>query len=182
MEENVKLKFNMESESDSQEIRMYKSKLFQAAKKAQQIFEYLNPDSVEILEEWMKSSIISACDDLEKVCQSLEYEMAYPSKEQVTPEPEDNEQERKENNNYLTNEDKRYPVPQEAESGDQFMGRCLADANMKNRYPQQSDRFMACMIIMNKTPENVADNPGEKFEDPMTPPETEIKVVKPILP
>jgi hypothetical protein len=123
MEENVKLKFNMESESDSQEIRMYKSKLFQAAKKAQQIFEYLNPDSVEILEEWMKSSIISACDDLEKVCQSLEYEMAYPSKEQVTPEPEDNEQERKENNNYLTNEDKRYPVPQEAESGDQFMGR-----------------------------------------------------------
>ena len=182
MEEDTKLEFNMESTSDSQEIRMYKSKLFQAAKKAQQIFEYLNPESEDILEEWMKSSITSACDDLEQVCQSLEYEIAYPSKQQVAPEIEYDEEERKENNNYLTNEDKRYPVPQEAESADQFMGRCIADGNMKNRYPEQSDRFMACMIIMNNGQENAKDNPGEKFEDPMSPPETEIKIVKPVLP
>lgn len=177
---DINFKNSSEAELD-EDVRMYKSKLFQAAKKAQSIFEYIDSNPL-VLEEWMKSNIISSCDDLEQVCQSIEYDMAYPVKTESLPPDDLDEESQKQENNYLSNEDKRYPVPQSAENPDQFMGRCVQDANMKNRYPEQSDRFMACMLILNNAPENKNDNPGEKFEDPMSPPETEINVVKPILP
>jgi len=156
---------------------MYKSQLFQTAKKAQEIFDYLNSGAK--MEEWMKASITSAFEDLSKVCQNMEFEMAYPSEIESLPEESQDE---KEGNNYLSNEDKRYPVPQSAEDGDSFMGRCIADPNMKNRYTEQSDRFLACMLIWQQPPENVADNPGEKFDDPMTPEDPSVEPEKPILP
>ena len=176
------LSFPRVEADDGNEIRMYKSKLFQAAKKAQQIFEYLSSNE-EVMQEWMKEHIISACEYLDNVCQTMEYEIAYPTSSEVNLPPEElNEESQKEGNNFLTNEDKRFPIPQEAESGDQFMGRCIVDPNMKNRYPEQSDRFMACMIILNSAPENPSDNPGEKFEDPMEVKDVDIDPQRPILP
>lgn len=176
------LTFKKSSEAeDGNEARMYKSKLFQSAKKAQKIFEYIEQNE-GILEEWMKGDIISACEGLEKVCQSLEYEAAYPTKVESLPPEEIDEETQKENNNYLSNEDKRYPVPQEAESGDQFIGRCISDPNMKNRYPEQADRFMACMLIFNSPVANEENNPGKKFEDPMSNEELPIDPDQPILP
>ena len=43
---------------------------------------------------------------------------------------------------------------------------------------------MACMLILNSPVENSADNPGEKFEDPMDPLKEEepLDPVKPVLP
>ncbi len=166
------------SAEDGNEIRMYQSQLFQTAKKAQEIFDYINGGAK--VDEWMKASIVSAFEDLSKVCQNMEFEMAYPTEVESLPEETQDE---KQDNNYLSNEDKRYPVPQAAESGDAFMGRCIADPNMKNRYPEQSDRFLACMLIWQNPPENSIDNPGEKFDDPMQPAkESPIEPDKPILP
>ena len=82
------------------------------------------------LEEWMKSHVISACEELAAVCQSMEYNKAYPDSVEKLPDTSTQE------NNYLSNEDQRYPLPQEAESNDQFMSRCIYDANMKKRYPE----------------------------------------------
>ena len=164
--------------SDS-ELRMYKSHLYQIAKCAQSMFEILESESQ--LEAWMKSEILSCSDGIEKVYKFAEYERAFPGpKENVLPSVDEESQ--KEDNNFLTNEDKRFPVPQEAETGDGFIGRCIEDPNMKNRYPEQSDRFMACMLILNNRPENEEDNPGKKFEDPMGPGEVEVNPDKPILP
>jgi hypothetical protein len=76
-------------------------------------------------------------------------------------------------------------VPVNSESGDQFVTRCILDANMKKRYPVQSDRFQACMQVFNSTKDqpNLSRNPGEKFEDPMNPNSPEINdPVKPLLP
>jgi len=177
--ENPKLRelhFKESNEAESNDSRMYKSTLFQAAKNAQKIFEFLN-EGVE-LEEWMKQEITSAGEELSQVAQSLEYNKEYPEKAESLPDESDVE------NNYLSNEDKRYPMPQESESSEQFMTRCIYDANMKNRYPEQADRFMACMLILNGPNENKADNPGEKFEDPMDPNKSEVDLdpKKPILP
>ena len=177
---NLTFKDSSEAEGEN-EARMYKSKLFQSAKKAQQIFEYIE-QSDSALEEWMKAHIISACEDLEQVCQGMEYEMAYPKQVESLPPEQLDEDSQKENNNYLSNEDKRYPVPQEGEGGDQFIGRCIADPNMKNRYPEQSDRFMACMLILNTPVANEENNPGKKFEDPMSPSEEDIDPTQPVLP
>lgn len=161
---------------DANESRMYKSSLFKAAQHAQKIFDYLG-EGIE-LEEWMKGQVLSACEELSAVCESMEYNKAYPENVENLPDPANQE------NNFLSNEDKRYPLPQEAESTDQFMSRCIYDANMKNRYPEQSDRFMACMLILNSPIENNAENPGEKFEDPMDPKKEDIELdpVKPVLP
>ena len=71
------------------------------------------------------------------------------------------------------------------EGGDQFVTRCILDANMKKRYPVQADRFGACMSSYNDNQKDSADqqNPGEKFEDPMEVKEPELPdPVKPILP
>ncbi len=169
-----------EADADgSASMKVYKSQLYQIAKCAQSMFELLEDESQ--LEGWMKSEILSCYDGIEKVYKYAEYEKAYPSQgDPVIPEVDEETQ--KENNNYLTNEDKRYPVPQESETGDGFVGRCIEDPNMKNRYPQQSDRFMACMLIWNDKPVNAEDNPGQKFEDPMETEEIEMDPAKPVLP
>ena len=64
------------------------------------------------------------------------------------------------------------------------MTRCLTDANMCQRYPEQSDRFTACMLIYNDSKSKpLTDAPGEKFEDPMAPKEEALRdPQKPILP
>jgi hypothetical protein len=164
---------------DDAALRMYKSQLYQIAKCAQNMFEIL--DDERQLEGWMRSEILSCYDGIEKVYKYAEYDKAFPSKDAPSP-PEVIEEEQKENNNYLTNEDKRYPVPQGAETGDGFVGRCIEDPNMKNRYPEQSDRFMACMLIWNDAPSNEEDNPGKKFEDPMRSQEPMPEPDRPILP
>jgi hypothetical protein len=181
MDKYENLKF-VQSEVDldgSSALRVYKSHLYQIAKCAQSMFEILEDESQ--LEGWMKSEILSCYDGIEKVYKFAEYDKAFPT-EETSPIPEVSEEEQKEGNNYLTNEDKRYPVPQGAETGDGFVGRCIQDPNMKNRYPEQSDRFMACMLIWNDSPENEVDNPGKKFEDPMTSAEPVPEPSKPILP
>jgi hypothetical protein len=74
----------------------------------------------------------------------------------------------------------------EAESGDKFVTRCITDGNMQQRYPEQSDRFVACMLIFhdqNESEKPLSPNPGDKFNDPMAPNEPEIgEPDKPILP
>lgn len=175
-EQSREIYFKEENDADSYDLRMYRSNLFQAAKNAQKIFDYLG-EGVE-LEEWMKQHIVSASEELNQVRQALEYNREYPERAESLPSEEEVE------NNYLSNEDKRYPMPQESESSEQFMTRCIYDANMKKRYPEQGDRFMACMLILNGPNKSDTDNPGEKFEDPMDPTkkDTPLDPQKPILP
>ena len=177
MEKFNKINFEEISEGESDALRMYKSKIYQIAKCAEKLFQSLN--SEDQLDEWMKSSIIDSYNSLEKVSDYVEYESSFPK---IKDPIEDSETPEKENNNFLTNEDKRFPAPQENEGGDGFMGRCLNDPSMKTRYPEQADRFMACMLIYNKPPQNDANNPGEKFEDPMQKEIEEMDPDKPILP
>ena len=88
-----------------------------------------------------------------------------------------------EKNTFLTKQHKRYPPPTAQESGDQFMTRCILDANMKKRYPVQGDRFAACMSIYNENKDTPSENPGEKFKDPMQVKEDPINdPIKPLLP
>ncbi len=178
MEEYKDLKFVNDAQDTSEALRMYKSQLYKMAQCAQKIFESLN--SGDQIEEWMKQSILSAYDGIEKVSSYIEYNSSFPKVEDPLAPLEDDP---KQNNNYLTNEDKRFPVPQEAEGGDDFVGRCISDPAMKGRYPQQSDRFMACLLIYNKNIENEANNPGVPFQDPMQKQEAApIEPDKPILP
>ncbi|MBL69633.1 MAG: hypothetical protein CMO74_14525 [Verrucomicrobiales bacterium] len=175
------IKFSrMESEAeDPNSIRMYKSQLYQIAKCAQGLFELLQDG--DVLEDWVQQRIMTSYDQIEEAFKFVEYEKLYPSA--PAPElPSTDEEEQKNKNNFLSNEDKRYPTPSEGESGDGFMGRCITDPNMKQRYPEQSDRFMACMLIFNDAPEEATENPGEKFEDPMVKEEEAFDPQKPVLP
>lgn len=161
--------------------RMYKSQLYQMAKCAQGLFELI--EDGEDVDDWVRQGILSSYKQIEEIFKHVEYEKAHP-RVVDNPLPEVGEEEQKENNNFLSNEDKRFPTPMEGESGDQFVGRCIVDPNMKNRYVEQSDRFMACMLVWNQNPyeEDETNNPGEKFEDPMVTEEVEVQPVKPILP
>ena len=177
MQKFENINFDDISEAESDTLRMYKSKIYQIAKCAEKLFKSLN--SEDQIQEWMKSGIIDSYNSLEKVSDYVEYESSFP---EVKDPIGDSEEPEKEQNNFLTNEDKRFPTPQDNEAGDNFMSRCLADPSMKGRYPEQADRFMACMLIYNKPPKNEANNPGEKFEDPMSKQEEEMDPEKPILP
>mgnify|MGYP003649654138 CR=1 FL=1 len=129
------------------------------------------------LHDSVKKNITSAYEAIDESIRYIEYDEIFPNKKEE--EQEDNE------NNFLTNQDKRYPVPVSSESGDQFVTRCILDANMKKRYPVQSDRFQACMQVFNsnKGQPGLSQNPGEKFEDPMKPNSPEISdPIKPLLP
>lgn len=161
-------------------VRAYKSQLYHMAKCAQGLFELL--EDGDDLDDWAREGIMSSFELIEKVYKYIEYEKAFPSNSHP-PLPGD-EGDSLHDNNFLTNEDKRYPTPMEAEVGDQFVGRCIQDPNMKNRYEDQADRFMACMLIWNQQPYDPSkvNNPGEKFEDPMSSVEHEPSPIKPILP
>jgi hypothetical protein len=177
--EDIKFSKMESAAEESDSIRMYKSQLYQIAKCAQGLFELLQEE--DVLEGWVKQRIMTSYDQIEEAFKYVEYEKLYPSK--LPPElPSTDEESQRENNNFLSNEDKRYPTPSEGESGDGFMGRCISDSNMKNRYSEQSDRFMACMLIYNNAPEEATENPGEKFEDPMVKEEELLDPQKPILP
>ena len=178
--ENLNFNSNSSEESDGI-IRVYKSHLYQIAKCAKNMFDLL--DESAQLEDWMKGDIVACHECIEKVSKYAEYEKEFPRKEEVEL-PVIDEEDQKQKNNFLSNEDKRYPIPQESEQPDSFVGRCILDSNMKNRYPVQSDRFMACMLILNQQPSNQENNPGKKFEDPMEPvsQDQEINPTKPILP
>lgn len=175
------IKFSkMESAAEEfDSIRVYKSQLYQIAKCAQSLFELLQEG--DVLEDWVKQRVMTSYDQIEEAFKYVEYEKLYPSPAPAEL-PSTDEESQKEKNNFLSNEDKRYPTPSDGETGDGFMGRCISDANMKNRYPEQSDRFMACMLIYNNAPEEASENPGEKFEDPMVKPEEALDPQKPILP
>ena len=170
------------SDAEYKDGKLHKSCLFKAAKDAQALYELIGED--DILDEWAAENIRTASETLEIVLKYMEYEREFPAIED--PGPMVDEESQKEKNNYLSNDDKRFPTPQDAETGDGFVSRCLVDANMKNRYPEQSDRFMACMLIwkeVGKPGADEADNPGEKFEDPMQVKEEELRdPVKPVLP
>ena len=157
--------------------KIIKSELYNIWKKARIMYDLVKDD--KDLQDWQKSSIRQAGELMDKVLMFSEYDQMFPDKKQ------ENESENGENN-FLSNEDKRYPTPASQETGDQFITRCILDANMKKRYPVQGDRFSACMSIFNnKTnqPGESSDNPGEKFEDPMKIKEDDPKSpTKPLLP
>ena len=154
--------------------RLTKSELFHIWKKARVMYDMVSED--DQLEPWVKNKVREAHDALDEAMRYTEYDKTFPSKEEQK-EPD---------NNYLSNQDKRYPTPSPVETGDQFVTRCIQDGNMKQRYPQSSNRFMACMIIFNDqvdSGKSPSPNAGEKFEDPMAPSQPEISDPdKPILP
>jgi hypothetical protein len=152
-----------------------KSELFHIWKKARVMYDMVKEDSS--LEGWVKNNITNAYELIDEAIRYSEYEEMFPSKK------EENVESDKDKNNFLSNQDKRYPVPTAQESGDQFVTRCILDANMKKRYPVQGDRFAACMSIFNDKKEGGSSNPGEKFEDPMEVKDPELpNPVKPLLP
>lgn len=155
--------------------KIIKSELFHLWKKARLMYDMVKDDTE--LEGWVKNSINEAYDNINKALQYMEYNEIFPDKK------DDSGIDEKSKNNYLSNEDKRYPTPAAQETGDQFMTRCILDANMKKRYPVQGDRFAACMSIYNDKKEESSNNPGEKFEDPMQVKDPELPdPVKPLLP
>ena len=81
------------------------------------------------LEDVVRKNVAEAYEAIDRALQYLEYEKIFPNK---TEEAEEDE---KSKNNYLSNQDKRYPTPAAQESGDQFITRCILDANIPERYP-----------------------------------------------
>jgi len=167
-----------ESKAESSQIyKKVKSELFHIWKKARLMYDMLSEDKP--IEELVKKNVYSAYEAIDESLRYIEYESIFPKKEETIEKEEDK-------NNFLSNEDKRYPVPVDTESGDQFITRCILDANMKARYPVQSDRFQACMRVFTETKEKGGvdhNNPGEKFKDPMQPKAPEINdPERPILP
>ena len=155
--------------------KIVKSQLFHIWKKARLMYDMVKDETV--LEDWVRKSIFDAYENIDQALQYAEYEKIFPNQK------EENELEDKEKNNYLSNQDKRYPTPANQETGDQFMTRCILDANMKKRYPVQGDRFAACMSIFNDKKDESSTNPGEKFEDPMEVKEpNQVDPAKPLLP
>jgi hypothetical protein len=168
-----------ESNSNNTPNKLVKSQLFHVWKKARIMYDMVKDDTA--LEDVVRKNVAEAYEAIDRALQYLEYEKIFPNK---TEEAEEDE---KSKNNYLSNQDKRYPTPAAQESGDQFITRCILDANMKKRYPVQGDRFSACMSIYNEKKEDVSEdlhnNPGEKFEDPMETKDPELPdPVKPLLP
>jgi len=164
-----------ESKGDyGQVARKTKSELYHIWKNARKMYDMVDDD--DSLEAWMKDKVRLAYDYLDEAIRYLEYDEVFPAKE---GEPEGDGE-----NNFLSNQDKRYPTPMDAESGDQFMTRCIYDPNMKQRYSEQSDRFAACMIIYNESIKKpLTDQPGEKFDDPMASKEPELpEPNQPVLP
>lgn len=165
--------------SDANNInKKLKSELFHVWKKARVMFDTIKDDS--IVDDWVRKNVTEAYELIDEAMRYYEYEKIFPKQEDIE-ESDDNK------NNFLSNEDKRYPVPAAQESGDQFITRCILDANMKKRYPIQGDRFSACMTIYNENKDNVSkdlhNNVSEKFHDPMEPSDPELpNPVKPILP
>jgi hypothetical protein len=162
-------------ESNSSDLnKICKSELFHIWKKARLLYDSVNESTV--MEDWVRKNITKAYELIDQSLRYSEYEKIFPKNQ------EDNSEKDKENN-FLSNEDKRYPVPVEAETGDQFITRCILDANMKKRYPVQGDRFSACMNIYQEKNQSQNNNPGEKFEDPMANKEPPLEnPIKPILP
>lgn len=158
--------------------KIIKSELYHLWKKSRIMYDMIKDDGD--LQDWQKKNIQQARDLLDKALMYSEYDNMFP-------ERKDEEIDEPAKNNFLSNEDKRYPTPAAQESGDQFITRCILDANMKRRYPVQGDRFSACMTLFNENKNNVSEdlhnNPGEKFEDPMETKDPDLKdPVKPILP
>jgi len=166
------------SYSNSNDNKKVKSELFHIWKKARVMYETVKDDSK--MEDWVKKNITKAYELIDEAMRYSEYEKIFPNSE----EKEESEGDK---NNFLSNEDKRYPTPAAQETGDEFITRCILDANMKKRYPIQGDRFSACMSIYNDKKNDVSEdlhnNPGEKFEDPMLTKDPELpSPVKPLLP
>lgn len=158
--------------------KIIKSELYHLWKKSRIMYDMIKDD--RDLQDWQKKNIQQARDLLDKALMYSEYDNMFP-------ERKDEEIDEPAKNNFLSNEDKRYPTPAAQESGDQFVTRCILDANMKRRYPVQGDRFSACMQLFNQNKNNVSEdlhnNPGQKFEDPMETKDPDLKdPVKPILP
>ena len=170
MKDHPKEKSSADSDFNNKKV---KSELFHIWKKARVMFDMIKDD--QDLETWQKNNIRQAHDLLNETATYTEYQKIFPTEREVDPDED--------KNNFLSNQDKRYPVPVQQENGDQFITRCILDANMKSRYPSQSDRFQACMIIFNDNKEDLSLNPGEKFEDPMEQKkDCDPDPIKPLLP
>lgn len=170
------------SKAVQKEGRFNRSALYKACQDSKALYDLIGDE--DVLEDWVAEQIMVSTEMLETVLKYVEYDKMFPP---VPPPSEPaSEDEQKEDNNYLSNDDKRFPTPMEVENGDSFVSRCIVDPNMKNRYPEQSDRFMACMLIwkeVGKPGANEVDNPGEKFEDPMDVEREEVTVPsRPVLP
>ena len=123
--------------------KILKSELFHIWKKARLMYDMIK-DGTE-LEGWVKKSIDDAYDNIDKALQYMEYSNMFPEKKDESLPDE------KSKNNYLSNEDKRYPTPTAQENGDQFMTRCILDANMKKDILcREIDLQPACLFIITK--------------------------------
>ena len=168
-----------ESNLNKNSNKVIKSQLFHIWKKARVMYEMVSDDTN--LDDLVRKNIGAAYENIDQALQYVEYEKIFPNKK------EEDEESDLDKNNYLSNQDKRYPTPSAQETGDQFITRCILDANMKKRYPVQGDRFSSCMSIYNQNKDNVSEdlsnNPGEKFEDPMEVKSPELPdPIKPLLP
>ena len=168
-----------ESNLNKNSNKVIKSQLFHIWKRARVMYEMVSDDTN--LDDLVRKNIGAAYENIDQALQYVEYEKIFPNKK------EEDEESDLDKNNYLSNQDKRYPTPSAQETGDQFITRCILDANMKKRYPVQADRFSSCMSIYNQNKDNVSEdlsnNPGEKFEDPMEVKSPELPdPIKPLLP
>jgi len=150
-----------------------KSELFHIWKKSRVMYEMFS-DSFSC-EDWVRKNIAQAYELVDKALAYCEYQKIFPEKESAENQGE---------NNFLSNDDRRYPVPAESESGDQFVTRCIYDPNMRKRYPVQADRFSACMSIFNENQPTKEDAEHyKKFDDPMQKQEEDLPdPQKPIMP
>ena len=112
------------SYSNSNDNKKVKSELFHIWKKARVMYETVKDDSK--MEDWVKKNITKAYELIDEAMRYAEYEKIFPNSE----EKEESEGDK---NNFLSNEDKRYPTPAAQETGDEFITRCILDANMKKR-------------------------------------------------
>jgi septal ring factor EnvC (AmiA/AmiB activator) len=103
-----------ETKADSS-YKKVKSELFHIWKKARLLYDMITEE--KDLHDSVKKNITSAYEAIDESIRYIEYDEIFPNKKEETRE--DNE------NNFLTNQDKRYPVPVNSESGDQFVTRCI---------------------------------------------------------
>src|SRR6056300_704191 len=92
-----------ESNADSKQVsKVVKSELYHIWKKARIMYDMMKDDSE--LEDWVKNKIRESYDALDEAMTYTEYQKIFPNK-QAESSPDEGA------NNFLSNQDKRYPVP-----------------------------------------------------------------------
>jgi len=95
------MKENMNETRADSSYKKVKSELFHIWKKARLLYDMITEERE--IHDSVKKNITSAYEAIDESIRYIEYEDIFPSKQEQVQE--DNE------NNFLTNQDKRYPVP-----------------------------------------------------------------------